>query len=435
MRLRSGKTVLPQRGPGSPSAPVRRPVWLCASLYLLQTRPLGGGAGPWGVGVKLIQGDALAVLRSLPRSSVQCCVTSPPYWGLRDYGVEGQLGLEATPEEYVARMVEVFREVRRVLRGDGTLWLNLGDCYATGAGRVGGCPGGGEQGARWRGEGSKHDRGRRSRPAVDGRGRPQPVPPAIGPAVQPNRMPIPGLKPKDLVGIPWRVAFALQADGWYLRSDIIWHKPNPMPESVTDRPTKAHEYLFLMARSERYYYDAEAIKEVGVTTRPEHYAVPLGWNTGPGSHETVAHNTGVVCERRERARIGLNPGAKNAAAAPQSPGRRLAESVKTARANGGDHDTVWTISTQAFPEAHFATFPEALVEPCIAAGSREGDAVLDPFCGSGTVGAVCGRAGRHFIGIELNPEYLEMARRRISRVAPLFCVAYRPPAAAGSESE
>jgi DNA modification methylase len=182
--------------------------------------------------VQIIQGDCRDVLKTLPDASVNCCVTSPPYWGLRDYGCDGQLGLERTPEEYVAKMVEVFRDVRRVLRDDGTLWLNLGDSYATGAGNVGERPGGGAQGDNWQGA-----------------------------MTSPNRMPIHGLKPKDLVGIPWRVAFALQADGWYLRQDIIWHKPNPMPESVQDRCTKAHEYIFLLAKSERYFYDADAIAE------------------------------------------------------------------------------------------------------------------------------------------------------------------------------
>jgi DNA modification methylase len=198
--------------------------------------------------VRILVGDCRAVLATLPAESVHCVVTSPPYWGLRSYMADGdplkpyELGLEPTPDLYVAHLVEVFRALRRVLRADGTCWVNLGDSYATGAGHVGEHPGGGEQGARWRGTGSKHDYG-------------------LGPIQQPNRLPIAGLKPKDLVGIPWRVAFALQADGWYLRSEIIWHKPNPMPESVQDRPTKAHEQLFLLAKSERYFYDAEAIKE------------------------------------------------------------------------------------------------------------------------------------------------------------------------------
>jgi len=261
---------------------------------------------------EILQGDALEELRNLPDGGARCCVTSPPYWGLRDYRTDGQLGLERTPEEYVSRLVEVFREVRRVLADDGTLWLNLGDSYAANRTYQ-------VSPTKW----SKLEQGQS--------------------AVVP-----PGLKPKDLVGIPWRVAFALQADGWYLRSDIIWAKPNPMPESVTDRPTKAHEYLFLLSKRERYYYDAEAI-----------------------------------AERRNKR-------------------------------------TVWTITTQPFPDAHFAVMPQALVEPCILAGSEPGDTVLDPFAGSGTVGVVALRHGRRFSGIDLNPEYVAMAQRRIA--GPLFAV-------------
>ena len=205
---------------------------------------------------RILQGDALAVLRTLPAESVHCCVTSPPYFGLRDYGVPGQIGLELSYPDYVARLLEVFREVRRVLRSDGTLWLNIGDSYATGAGKVGECPGGGKQGERWKGYRGGHDA---SPKHADG---------AIGPMTQANRLPQPGLKPKDLMMIPARVALALQADGWYLRSDIIWAKPNPMPESVTDRPTKAHEYLFLLSKSERYFYDYEAIKEPAICGDP-----------------------------------------------------------------------------------------------------------------------------------------------------------------------
>ena len=299
-----------------------------------------------------MEGDALACLRKLPDESVNCCVTSPPYWGLRDYGVPGQLGLERTPEEYVARLVEVFREVRRVLRADGTLWLNLGDSYATGGGKVGDCPGGGKQGARYRGD---HGSDPKSK--------------AIGPQTQPNRMPIAGLKPKDLVGIPWRVAFALQADGWYLRSDIIWHKPNPMPESVTDRPTKAHEYLFLLSRSKSYYYDAAAIAEP--------YARLWGSNNG-GSMATGYD---------EKVRIG---------------GHSRKVPYPVPKPEGRNRRSVWTIATKPFKGAHFATFPPKLIEPCILAGCpREGkrcdcdDLILTPR-GSGPVNdptLLTGRAG------------------------------------------
>ena len=303
------------------------------------------------------QGDCRELLREMPAGSVRCCVTSPPYWGLRDYGHAGQLGLERTPEEYVSRMVEVFSEVRRVLADDGTLWANLGDSYAAG-GRGGGM------------EGERGEKQRSNQGAL------------LGPKKAPE-----GLKPKDLVGIPWRIAFALQADGWWLRSDIIWAKPNPMPESVTDRPTKAHEYLFLLAKAERYYYDAAAIAEPSVD--------PPGVSRG-GALARFGRDEKLIAANAHRGdKIPTSNGSRN---------RR----------------SVWTIATQPFTEAHFAVMPEALVEPCILAGSAPGDLVLDPFAGSGTVGVVALRHGRRFIGIELNPEYVTMARRRVA--GPLFSV-------------
>jgi DNA modification methylase len=441
----------------------------------------------------IICGDALTELRKLPDESVNCCVTSPPYWGLRDYGtakweggsaecdhkgpprnqsdtstlgiyadgtsrykdgwkpelqakqiamgtpyrevcgkcgarrIDSQLGLERTPEEYVAHMVEVFREVRRVLRKDGVLFLNLGDSYATGGGAVGRAPGGGDQGERFIRAGMIN--------------------------TQPNRMPLPGLKPKDLVGVPWRVALALQADGcadfkaaqviqrvrdelldayedktipdkaiailerldaeyreakgnsWWLRQDIIWAKPNPMPESCKDRPTTAHEYVFLMSRAEHYYYDAEAIMEAAVSTndhdyygtgyrvpgrpdQPSRRKKPAGWDTGPGGHR------GLV-GRYEHS-------------APED----------TLEVNGRFRNSrsVWTIPTHAFAGAHFATMPEELARRCVLAGSRKGGVVLDPFAGAGTTGVVAKEAGRGFLGIELNPEYIVLAERRIAKV-------------------
>jgi site-specific DNA-methyltransferase (adenine-specific) len=285
--------------------------------------------------------------------SVHCVVTSPPYWGLRDYGVVGQLGLETTPEEYVANMVLVFREVRRVLRADGTLWLNLGDSYATGGGSIGRAPGGGDQGERFIRAGMI--------------------------ATQPNRMPIAGLKPKDLIGIPWRVAFALQADGWYLRSDIIWAKPNPMPESVTDRPTKSHEYLFLLSKSARYYFDQESVRE---PSQPSSIArMKSGWNGNErrdhpnGGHDNISKF------------IGTDRGMEKALA-----GRNLR--------------SVWTVATMPYPGAHFATFPRKLVEPCIKAGCPEGGSVLDPFAGSGTTALVAQQLGRRAVLIDLSADYL-----------------------------
>jgi DNA modification methylase len=317
------------------------------------------------------QGDVFDRLGEMEDESVHCVVTSPPYWGLRDYGVSGQLGLEPTPDEYVAKMVEVFREVRRVLQADGTLWLNLGDCYATGAGKVGTEPGGGAQGERWRGghEG-KHG--------------------TVGPMTQPNRMPIEGLKPKDLVGMPWRVAFALQADGWYLRSDIIWAKPNPMPESVRDRPTKAHEYVFLLTKSPRYFYDSEAVAEVS-----EGGFMRDGFRGGDGTRYTN------------------NRSFDNSADAIAGGGAIEGGPTRNRR-------TVWTITTKPYPDAHFATFPPELPEICIKAGCPEGGVVLDPFAGSGTTLMVALRLGRDAIGIELNPEYVKLAEGRIDSDSPLF---------------
>jgi len=400
----------------------------------------------------LLTGDVRERLTELPDASVQCCVTSPPYWGLRDYGIDGQLGLEPTPDAYVASMVAVFREVRRVLRDDGTLWMNMGDAYAHSSSAGGGAV-------------DVRTDGRKTTPGDKVRGRMGGV----------NTMSS-GLKPKDLVGIPWRLAFALQADGWYLRSDIIWNKPNPMPESVTDRPTKSHEYVFLLTKSARYYYDAEAIREEG-----------KDWTTGGpgvGIKETQHYGVGN----------GGNAGLKG-----------IAARYKTGeQAAGRNCRSVWTITTQPYPNAHFATFPEALPERCITAGTSERGAcplcgagwgrvvekgsrmpepehrhppkrlepgqagnvgawnmgfraskasgkemsawkadhpdtttgwhpscecpaadpvpqrVLDPFAGSGTTGQVAIRLGRSFLGIELNPEYAGLARTRIGGAAPLF---------------
>jgi DNA modification methylase len=340
---------------------------------------------------QILTGDALAMLQAMPAGTAQTCVTSPPYWGLRDYGVDGQIGLELTPEAFVARMVEVFREVRRVLANDGTLWLNLGDTYATFAGAVGSAPGGGAQGAKWAGRVSP-TKGPKARALRDPRhaGKNTGIV-AVGPMTQPNRRHIPGLKPKDLVGIPWQVAFALRADGWYLRADIVWHKPNPMPESVRDRPTKAHEYLFLLSKSEHYLYDANAIAEP--LLHPEA-------STPDDVGRAFSRRRATVPSPRQDA-IGSEP---EAPAVPSTRNRR----------------SVWTIPTQPFPGAHFATFPTALVEPCVLAGSREGDLVLDPFAGAGTTGLVATRLGRSFTGIELNPAYAELARDRIRGDAPLL---------------
>lgn len=314
--------------------------------------------------IDLHLGDCLSVLRSLPDGSVRCCVTSPPYYGLRDYGVDGQIGLEPTPDAYVSRMVEVFREVRRVLVNDGTLWLNLGDSYAGG--------GGGNYGSGL--NVSAH----------------QTNPSHLTSA---RRL---GLKPKDLIGIPWRVVFALQADGWYLRSDIIWHKPNPMPESVRDRPTKSHEYVFLLSKQATYYYDADAVREPGDKWHPR--------GSSPKQHAGQFPPGKTWADRKAMGHRGHTDLLVQAGVSIPSLARHP---------NGRNRRSVWSITPSRFKGAHFAVMPPALVEPCIRAGSAIGDTVLDPFVGSGTVPAVALSLGRSAIGIDLNPAYLAIARRRI----------------------
>lgn len=385
---------------------------------------------------QILLGDVLERLRELPDCSVQCCVTSPPYWGLRDYGVEGQIGLEASPDEHVAKLVEVFREVRRVLRDDGVLWCNYGDAHMA------------AQGGRQSAAGLLPTTSKRttSSPWNGQRGNTDKV-------ISARRS---DLKPKDLIGLPWMLAFALRADGWWLRSDIVWHKPNPMPESVTDRPTRAHEYVFLLSKAARYYYDAEAIRDMAL--QPE------------GRPRLTAQHKQAALEQNQTGTLGTNCGA----------------STRNAR-------TVWTINPQPTPEAHFATFPEALAERCIKAGTSQHGAcpkcgapwervvestydrqgrttngprsterrhetagfdvravkisntvgwfptcdcgaiagthaqpyaarpcvVIDPFAGSGTTLLVAERLGRDSIGIELNPAYVEIAKQRISRADPM----------------
>lgn len=316
--------------------------------------------------IRILEGDCRDVLRTMPEASAHCCVTSPPYFGLRDYGVDGQMGLEPTPDEYIAGMVAVFSEVRRVLRDDGTLWLNIGDSYATNGG-----PG-------WQGKnGQRSDRrftGTRN---------------TVGMREQ-ARTAFDGYKPKDLVGIPWMLAFALRADGWYLRQDIVWSKPNPMPESVRDRCTKSHEYLFLLSKSPRYYFDSDAIAEAAESAgKPVKMAD--GWDTGAGGHGSFH-------------RGGREKGASTGALQSDTRNKR----------------SVWHIATHPFKEAHFATFPPALVEPCILAGCPVGGMVLDPFGGAGTTGLVADRLQRSAILIELNAEYAAIARRRVCGDSPLF---------------
>jgi DNA modification methylase len=324
---------------------------------------------------RVIFGDCRDTMRDLKAQGVrvQCCVTSPPYFGLRDYGHPGQIGLEKTPAEYVAALVDVFDGVRELLADDGVLWLNLGDSYAGYHGNKNSeIPTSSTNG--WTNGYNENKRGG---------ARPQDI----------------GLKPKDLVGAPWRVAFALQAAGWYLRQDVIWHKPNPMPESVTDRCTKSHEYLFLLTKSERYYFDADAIKEDAVGQN-------LHDLTGPGyAAPGQAPNTGnrkalrTDIESRHRSQI---KGGQSLQAEPD--GRRNRRSV-------------WTVPTQPYAGAHFAVFPAALIEPCVLAGSRPGDVVLDPFMGSGTTAQVAQALGRQWIGCELNTEYAPLQQARTAQAA------------------
>lgn len=336
---------------------------------------------------RIIVGDCRDVLRTLPEASVQCCVTSPPYWNLRDYGVDGQIGLEDSVDEWVRQMVAVFREVRRVLREDGIAWINLGDSYAANR--------------SYQVDGTKQTPG--SQPGVA------------------STVPM-GLKPKDMIGQPWRVALALQADGWYWRDTVVWHKANPMPESVKDRCTKAWEPVFMMSKSPRYFFDADAIKEPASEGTHARYKTPDGWDTskGSGGHGSF-HKNGR--EKGQVRAIGVGHNARPRKAAPNGSGTKSNASFDAAMAVMPDFRNkrnVWTIASEPFKEAHFATFPTALVEPCILAGSRPGDTILDPFGGAGTTGLVADRLQRNAILVELNPEYAEMARRRLYRDAPLF---------------
>ena len=303
---------------------------------------------------QILQGDCLDEMEWMANESVQCCVTSPPYFGLRDYGHAGQIGLETSPAEYVRKMVDVFREVRRVLKPDGTLWLNLGDSYNAHPGQ---------------------------RKATDKAGDRQQT--VRGSTAAPSRH-AEDLKPKDLMGIPWRVAFALQEDGWYLRQDIIWHKPNPMPESVRDRCTKAHEYIFLFSKSPKYYFDIEAMKEP---------AVMAGSRIKLGSRSFA---------KRQADGAGVKPSGNGNAEHYDVPAYRNRRSV-------------WTVPTRPYKGAHFAVYPPKLIEPCILAGSRVGDVVFDPFAGSGTTGAVAVAHGRKATMCELNAEYVDLIKARMAQ--------------------
>jgi DNA modification methylase len=363
--------------------------------------------------VQLLIGDCRERLRELAAESVHTCVTSPPYFGLRDYGVDGQIGLEDTPDAFVAQMVEVFREVRRVLREDGTLWLNLGDSYA-GSGR-----GNGSEGSKQRtntgslieptNRGSTLAAGLHEAVRQDG---------GIGHAwVKPPQ----GLKAKDLIGIPWRVAFALQADGWYLRQDIIWSKPNPMPESVRDRCTKAHEYLFLLSKGPRYHFDqdaiAEGLAEASISRLAQDVESQRGSARVPGKTNGAMKAVGKGNRKTFRGGGVYTQGRSfdnDAEPCNDSVGNEPNETGKRNRRS------VWTVATRPFKEAHFATYPPELIEPCILAGCPVGGTVLDPFGGAGTTGLVADRLQRNAVLIELNPAYAEIARRRLEGDAGMF---------------
>ncbi len=354
------------------------------------------------------------MLRTLPAESVHCVVTSPPYWGLRDYGVAGQLGLEPTLGEHIEAMVAVFREVRRVLRADGTCWLNYGDCYATAPN--------GRSAADTKAAGND-DRTFRDKPfstvgPIYAQDRPSTVTRGFNSGSKQNAQPPSGrimaggtLKPKDLCMIPNRLAIALQDDGWWVRSEIVWHKPNPMPESITDRPAVAHEKLWLLSKSARYYYDAEAVRTPATSNGK--YKMPDGWDTGPGAHGSF-HRQGREKGRKSDKQRGH--GRRHAGFNDRWDAMPVAEQ----RANGANLRNVWTIPTRGYRQAHFATFPPGLVEPCLKAGCPKGGTVLDPFGGAGTVGLVADRLERSAILIELNPEYCEMARARIAGDQGMF---------------
>jgi DNA modification methylase len=322
-------------------------------------------------GARVLIGDCIARMKDLPDQSIQMCVTSPPYYGLRDYGVNGQIGLEETPEQFIAKLVDVFREVRRLLADDGKCWVNIGDSYNSGTTK----PSGASKTADVGGWTTRS-----------------------GDAAGARRVHAPDLKTKDLIGIPWMLAFALRADGWYLRQEIIWHKPNPMPESVTDRCTKSHESMFLLSKSPQYFFDHEAIKEDAV-----------------GGHTGAAASFKRTGSKREQTIPGQAYGTHR-------PDREDVAYNGTKR----NRRSVWTIATRPYKGAHFATLPPALVEPCILAGSRPGDVVLDPFNGSGTTGQVALQYGRQYLGIELNADYAELTRDRLEAVVSAQAAAATP---------
>jgi DNA modification methylase len=378
------------------------------------------------VTVSILLGDVREQLKTLADESVHCVVTSPPYFGLRDYGMPSQIGLEATPSAFVETMVEVFREVRRVLREDGTLWLNLGDSYA------------GSWGAQSRGNSASEASSRLEGSSMLEARQIGAYP--LGQTHVGSVKRTPGLKPKDLIGIPWRVAFALQDDGWYLRQDIIWSKPNPMPESVTDRCTKAHEYLFLLSKSGRYYFDGNAIAEPlgasSVSRLAQNVDAQAGSARVPGKTNGAMKAVGgrrAAGNKTHKGQAAYEAGderMRTKAGLVSFANRERAKVAEGDIEGTRNRRSVWTVATQPFKEAHFATFPPALIEPCILAGSPKGGTVLDPFGGAGTTGLVADRLQRNAILIELNPDYAAIAERRIKGDASLFADVSTPQEAA-----
>ena len=362
---------------------------------------------------KIYQGDSLEVLKTFEDNSIDCCVTSPPYYALRDYGVDGQIGVEETPEKYIERLTEVFTEVHRVLKPNGTLWLNIGDSYW----------GGGWRGSELNEHSGKIQKGSKGTHCGE-----------TMPSCKGNRG---GYKPKDLIGIPWMLAFSLRNAGWYLRQDIIWHKPNPMPESVKDRCTKSHEYIFLLSKSQKYYFDYEAIQE---EANPNYISKNIRFGGNKYRDNDDPHfqiYSGNVYEPKMKVRTQNNGYSKDGGHRDNSGGfgdyskyghtkncqydGQVPNTIHLKRDDGIKDEVyfvrnkrdVWSINIKPNKEAHFATYPDKLVSTCILAGCPEGGVVLDPFMGSGTTGIVAYKLGKHYVGIELNPEYVEMAKRRI----------------------
>lgn len=394
-----------------------------------------------GAGWELRQGDVLKELADLEAESINTVVTSPPYWGLRDYKCAGQMGLEVTPQEWVNKLVATFQEVRKVLRDDGTVWLNLGDCYAGSWGNYGAREG------KQRSRSSEHikrggyeEAGWSGRPPTADIIRDKRIPRGSGRWGGGNNPPADGMKPKDLMGLPWMVAFALRADGWWLRSDIVWMKPNPMPESVQDRPTRSHEYIFLLSKCERYYYDGEAIREAIKESSLQRMAQenfesqkggpkdtlkgnrshrkaltnlrermygrkPVGWDTRKGDH---ADKTGRYQEPRARGHERSHEGFDDSWDQMSKEEQQM---------YGSNKRDVWEVAVQPYPGPHFATFPPKLITPCILAGCPEDGIVLDPFTGTSTTGQVAMENGRRFVGIDLDPKSIKLSEKRLKAVS------------------